>query len=226
MNTETSPKKGAAMKNALTALLAIFLLGLPASARATGHEPVRLAVRVFQIPADQSFRIERPDGRGGTLSLQACGNIASGFPRGTVIVPTELARNAADSTVGRAIGENIVMGFGDLRALDFQAHELKAFEFNLMTGRPAQEARFQESRGEGRSSDYDLSAEVLTVESGKVLVRLQLDVGSSWQAGTLAGGLTGQVISAVVEVPESRLLLVGAPGDKAVYFLAVCVAPR
>jgi hypothetical protein len=187
---------------------------------------VRLAVRIFRIPADQTFRIERPDGRGGTLSLQASGNIASGFPRGTVIVPTELARNAADATVGRAIGENIVMGCGDLRALDFQAHELKACEFDLLKGRPAQEARFQESRGEGRSADYDLDAEILSDYPGKVLVRLRLDVGSSWQAGTLAGGITGRVISAVAEVPESRLLLIGAPGDKAVYFLAVCVVPR
>jgi hypothetical protein len=214
------------MKNTLTALLAMFLLSLPASARAEGNAPVRLAVRIFQIPADQTFRIERPDGQGGTLSLRASGNIASGFPRGTVIVPTELARNAADSTVGRAIGENIVMGCGDFRAFDFRAHELKAFEFILMKGRPAQEARFQESRGEGRSADYDLSAELLSDDPGKVLVRFQLDVGSSWQAGTLAGGITGRVISAVAEVAESRLLLVGAPGERAVYFLAVCVVPR
>jgi hypothetical protein len=214
------------MKNTLTALLAVFLLGSPASARAEENAPVRLAVRIFQIPADQTFRIERPDGRGGTLSLQASGNIASGFPRGTVIVPTELARNAADSTVGRAIGENIVMGCGDLRAFDFRVHELKAFEFDLVKGRPSQEARFQESRGEGRSADYDLRAEILSDEPGKVLVRLQLDVGSSWQAGTLGGGITGRVISAVAEVPESRLLLVGAPDDKAVYFLAVSVVPR
>jgi len=34
------------------------------------------------------------------------------------------------------------------------------------------------------------------------------------------------VISVVAEVPESRLLLVGAPGDKAVYFLTVCVVSR
>jgi hypothetical protein len=214
------------MKNILTVLLAVFLLGLPASARAEENAPVRLAVRIFQIPAEQTFRIERPDGQGGTLSLQASGNIASGFPRGTVIVPTELARNAADSTVGRAIGEHVGLGCGDLRALDFEVHELKAVEFSLMKGRPAQEARFQESRGEGRSSDYDLSAEILSDDAGKVLVRLRLDVGSSWQAGTLAGGITGLVISAVAEVPESRLLLVGAPGEKAVYFLAVCVVPR
>jgi hypothetical protein len=34
------------------------------------------------------------------------------------------------------------------------------------------------------------------------------------------------VISAVAEVPESKLLLVGAPGEKAVYVLAVCALPR
>lgn len=214
------------MKNILIALLAIALLGLPASAGAEDHAPVRLAVRVFRIPAEQSFRVERPDGQGGTLTLQASGNIASSFPRGTVIVPTELAGNAAGSTIGRTIGENVAMGCGDLRALDFRADELKAFEFNLTKGRPAEEARFQESRGEGRSSDYELRAEILSDDPGKVLVRLRFDAGSSWQAGSLAGGITEEVISAVTEVPESRLLLVGAPGDKAVYFLAVCVVPR
>jgi hypothetical protein len=214
------------VKKPAAALFAILALSISASSQAGPGRPVRLAVRVFQIPAEQSFRVERPDGQGGTLSLQASGNIASGFPRGTVIVPTELAQNAAQATIGRTIGEHIAMGCGDLRALDFRADELKAFEFSLTKGRPAQDARFQESRGEGRSSDYELSAEILSDEPGKILVRLQFEAGSSWQAGTLGGGITRRVISAVAEIPESRLLLVGAPGEKAVYFLAVCVVPR
>jgi hypothetical protein len=214
------------MNHVLSALLAILLVGLPSSVRAEGNAPVQLAVRIFQIPAEQSFRVERPDGRGGVLSLQASGNIASGFPQGTVIVPTELARNASDSTIGRTIGERIAFGCGDLRALDFQVRELKAFDLSLVKGRPAQEARFQESRGEGRMADYELSTEILSDDPGKVLVRLRFDVGSSWQAGALAGGITGRVISLVAEVTESRLLLVGAPGDKSVYLLAVCVLPR
>lgn len=214
------------MKHALTVILVILILGLSGLAQTKARGPVRLAVRVFQVPAEQDFRVERPDGLGATFALQASGNVASRFPRGTVIVPTELARNAADTTIGATIGESVAFGSGDLVADHIQVKELRSLEFSLDAARPAEEARFEDSHGEGRTDDYDLRVEVLSGGPGQPLVRLRFDAGSSWVAGSLAGGMSRQVISAVAEVPESKLLLIGARGEKAVYFLAVCAVPR
>lgn len=214
------------MKNAATALLAVFFLGLPVPVQAEGRGPVRLAVRIFRIPAEQSFRVERPDGRGGKLSLQASGNISARFPHGTVIITTELARNASDSTIGRAISERVAFGCGDLVADNIKANELRSFDFSLDAEHPAEAARFEESLGEGRTADYELRVESLSGGPGEPLIRLRFYAGWSAQAGSLGVGMSEDVISTVAEVPESRLLLIGAPGDKAVYFLAVCALPR
>jgi hypothetical protein len=213
------------MKRITAVLGAVLTIGLAAGVDAADG-PFRLSVRVIRIPAEQSFKTEVPDGRGGTVSLQVSGNVVSGFPKGTVIIPTELAWNASEDALGRAIGEHIGFRCGGLDAERIRVGEIGSCDLSLSKSKPAQLARFEESRGEGRSADYELRAEVLTDAHAKFLVRLQLDVGSSWQAGTLAGGIIGRVVSVVAEVPESRLLLVGAPGDKAVYFLAVSVVSR
>jgi len=213
------------MKRIAAVLGAVLITGFAAGLGAEDGT-VRLSVRVIRIPAEQSFQAAVPDGRGGTVSLQVSGNVVSGFPKGTVTIPTELAWNASEDALGRAIGEHIGFRCGDLDAERIRIHEIGSQDLFFSKGATAQSARFEESRGEGRSADYALRAEVLTDAHAKFLVRLQLDVGSSWQAGTLAGGIIGRVISVVAEVPESRLLLVGAPGDKAVYFLAFCVVSR
>lgn len=214
------------MKKISVSFLTIFFVGLLASASAPAIEPVRLSVRIFQIPAEQSFRVERTDGRGGTLALQVAGNVTSRFPRGTVFIPTELAANASESTIGATIGGSVAFGSGDIVADHVEVRELKSFEIDLVAGRPAEEARFEESRGEGRTDDYELRVERLPGESGKPLVRLRFYAGWSARAGSLAGGISEDVISTVAEIPDSKLLLIGAPGDKAVYVLAVCARPR
>jgi len=215
------------MKRALIAILALGLISAGASvARADGAGPLRLAVRVFQIPAEQSFRIERPDGRGGTLEIHASGNVTANFPQGTVFIPTELAWNASESAIAGAIGRRVPFGSGDLAAGHVTVRELGSFDLDLDEKHPAEETRFEESRGEGRSADYRLLVEALSGGPGKPLVRLSFDAGSSWTAGSMAGGMSGRVIAAVAEAPESKLLLIGAPGDKAVYVLAVCALPR
>lgn len=213
------------MKRITAVLGTVLTIGLAAGLDAA-EGPFRLSVRVIRIPAEQSFKTEVPDGRGGTVSLQVSGNVVAGFPKGTVIIPTELAGNASEDAIGRSIGEHIGFRCGGLDDERIRIHEVGSQDLFFSKGAPAQSARFEESLGEGRSSDCEARAEILSTGQGKAVVRLQLDVGSSWQAGTLAGGIIGRVISVVAEVPESRLLLVGAPGDKAVYFLAVCVVSR
>lgn len=214
------------MKNTLTALLIILLVGLAVPARGTEDGPVRIAVRVFKVPAEQSFQGDLPDGRGGKISLQASGNIISGFPDGTVFISTELARNASESAVGQTIGERAAFGWGYLSAGKVQVRELKSLEFSLEKGRPAAESRFEERLGEGRALDYDVGVDLISAGQGETLVRLRFDAGWSATGGTLGVGVSERVISAVAAIPESKLLLVGAPADKAVYFLAVCVASR
>jgi len=214
------------MKNTLTALLIILIVGLAVPAQGTEDGPVQIAVRVFKIPAEQSFRGDLPDGRGGKISLQASGNIISGFPDGTVFLHTELARNAADSTIGRTIGERVAFGWVYPVAGKVEVRELKSLEFSLEKGRPVAEASFEESLGEGRSLDYDVRLELISAGQGETLVRLRFDAGWSATGGTLGVGVSEKVISAVATIPESKLLLVGAPANKAVYFLAVCVVSR
>lgn len=214
------------MKNLLSMLVATLLIGFSVPARGAEDGIVRLTVRIIRIPAEQSFHGEVPDGRGGRISLQAAGNILTGFPRGTIFIPTELAQNASDSAIGRAIGEHVAFRCGDIAADRLLTGELKSFDFELKRGRPGQEARFEVSRGEGKTSNYELRAELLSDGPGTAVIRIRFWAGWSAMAGSMGVGFSEDVISAVADVPESRLLLIGAPGDRAVYFLAVCAQPR
>jgi hypothetical protein len=145
---------------------------------------------------------------------------------GTVFIPTELARTASEPTIGEAISQSVAFGCGDLNADHVRIRELKSFDITLDATRPAAEARFGESRGEGRAADYELQVEILSGGPEKLLVRIRFFAGSSWTGGSISGGMSRDVIATVTEVPESKLLLIGAPGDEAVYVLAVCALPR
>ena len=110
--------------------------------------------------------------------------------------------------------------------------ELKAMDLELGRSTPGAGTRFEESRGEGRSSDYEVRAEFLSSANGKVLVRLRFDAGWSARGGSLGVGMSEAVISAPVELSESKLFLIGAPASKmggsssgAVYWLAVSATP-
>jgi hypothetical protein len=213
------------MKRIAAVLGAVLITGFAAGLGAEDGT-VRLSVRVIRIPAEQSFQAEVPDGRGGTVSLQVSGNIASGFPKGTVIIPTELAWNASEAIIGRTIGERVGFRCGGLDAEKVRVQEVGSRDLSFSKGDPARSARFEESLGEGRSTDCEVRAELVSTGQGMAVVRLRLDVGWSAQAGSLGVGMSEDVISTVTEVPESRLLLVGAPSGMAVYVLAVCVQPR
>ncbi len=207
-------------------VLTIFLVGLAASASAPADGPVRLSVRIFQIPAEQSFEVRRPDGNGGAFTLRVSGNVAGRFPRGTVFVPTELAWNASESTIGAELGRSVAFGCGDLPADHLEVRELKALDLRLDAGHPSEAARFEENRREGRTDNYEIRIERLSGEAGGLLLRLRLFAGWSARAGSLGVGMSSDVISTVAEVPEGKLLLIGAPGEKAVYVLAVCAERR
>ncbi|HOW85542.1 MAG TPA: hypothetical protein P5119_00090 [Candidatus Aminicenantes bacterium] len=214
------------MNRISASISAVLLAGLTVSAFAGADQPLRLSVRVFQIPAEQSFEVERSDGRGGVYTLRASGDIAALFPRGTVFVPTELAGNASESAVGRTIGESVVFGCADLRAGQVRIRELKSLDVRLDAAHPSEETRFEEGRRAGRTDDYELRVERLAANPEKPLIRLRFFAGWSAQSGRLGVGMSSDVISAVAEVPDSKLLLIGAPGEKAVYVLAVCAQPR
>ncbi|MCX6568211.1 MAG: hypothetical protein NT147_04055 [Candidatus Aminicenantes bacterium] len=185
------------MKNTLVAFLVIFLVGLSVPARGTEDGPVRIAIRIFKIPAEQSIQGDRPDGRGGKISLQTSGNVISGFPDGTVFLPTELARNASESTVGRTIGERVAFGWGDLVAGKVQVRELKSLDFTLEKGQPSAEAEFEERLGEGRASNYEVRVELVSAARGEAVIRIRFDAGWSATGGSLGVGFSESVISAV-----------------------------
>lgn len=207
-------------------LLIVWLVGLSAFPLAGADGPVRLSVRIFQVPAEQSFEVERPGGRSGAVTLQARGDVTAWFPRGTVFVPTELAANASASAIGGEFGRSVVFGCGDFVTDHLQIRELKTVALSLDAAHPSEETRFEESQREGRTSRYELSVERLPGSPEKPLLRLRFFAGWSAQAGSLGVGLSSDVIAAVIEVPDSKLLLIGAPGEKAVYVLAVCAQPR
>lgn len=206
----------------LAGLLFLFLFA-PLFAKENSN--ITLAVRLFMIPKEQQFEAAVADRRGGTTTLQAHGTITSAFPRGTVFFPTELAANADDGAVGSAIRDRIVFGSGGLVADRISVRELRSARLALSLERPRGEERFEESRGEGRTLDYRVVAELISTEKGKTLVRLRLDAGWSSMGGRLGVGMSEDVFSAPFEIPDSKLLLVGGISSGVVYWLAVCTVP-
>ncbi len=101
--------------------------------------------------------------------------------------------------------------------------ELKALEFEVGPGHPEVEARFEESRGEGRTLDYEVRVGSLSSGNDNVLIRLRFDAGWSARGGSLGVGMSEDVLSAPFEVPESRLMLIGGAASGKVYWLAVSV---
>jgi hypothetical protein len=225
------------MKEPVKALAGIIIaglvaLGLVSPIAAASAQEVKLTVRVFRIPREQSFDAVLLDGKGRPAIFQACGDVTSSFPRATVFFPTELAASASTGAISDAILDRVTFGVGSVPAKSIRVEELKSLELALDGNKPDAEARFEESRGEGRSSNYEVRAQFLSSANGKVLVRLRFDAGWSAQAGSLGVGMSEDVISAPVELSESKLFLIGAPSSRmggsssgAVYWLAVSAAP-
>ena len=130
------------MKRIAAVLGAVLITGFAAGLGAEDGT-VRLSVRVIRIPAEQSFKTEVPDGRGGTVSLQVSGNVVSGFPKGTVIIPTELAWNASEAIIGRTIGEHIGFRCGGLDAERIRIGEIGSCDLSLSKSKPVQLARLR-----------------------------------------------------------------------------------
>jgi hypothetical protein len=206
----------------LTIPLFLFLMA-PLSAEEKGG--VTLAVRLFMIPKEQQFEAAVPDGRGSQAEFQVYGAVTSAFPRGTVFFPTELAANADEGAIGSAIRDRIVFGCGGLAADRISVRELRSARLTLSPDRPKAEERFAESRGEGRTLDYRVVAELISAEKGKALVRLRFDSGWSSMGGRLGVGISEDVFSAPFEIPDSKLLLIGGASSGIVYWLAVCTVP-
>jgi hypothetical protein len=224
------------MKRTRKALAGIMIavlaaLGLVSPIAAAPAQDFKLTVRVFRIPREQNFEAVLLDGKGGALPFQAHGDVTGDFPRATVFFQTELAANAAGEAVAAAILDRVVFGNGGITTRRIQIDELKPMELELGRSTPGAGTRFEESRGEGRSSDYEVRAEFLSSANGKVLVRLRFDAGWSARGGSLGVGMSEAVISAPVELPYGKLLLIGARSSAsasagAVYWLAVSVSPE
>ena len=213
-------------------IAALVALGLVPPIAAVSARDFKLTVRVFRIPREQNFEAVLLDGKGGAVPFQAHGDVTGDFPRATVFFQTELATNASGEAVAAAILDRVVFGNGGITTRRIQIDELKAMDLELGRSTPGAGTRFEESRGEGRSSDYEVRAEFLSSANGKVLVRLRFDAGWSARGGSLGVGMSEAVISAPVELSESKLFLIGAPSSKmggsssgAVYWLAVSATP-
>lgn len=225
------------MKRTRKALAGIMIaglaaLGLVSPIAAAPAQDFKLTVRVFRIPREQNFEAVLLDGKGGALPFQAHGDVTGDFPRATVFFQTELAANAAGEAVAAAILDRVVFGNGGITTRRIQIDELKTMELELGRSTPGAGTRFEESRGEGRSSDYEVRAEFLSSANGRVLLRLRFDAGWSARGGSLGVGMSEAVISAPMELSESKLFLIGAPSSKmggpssgAVYWLAVSATP-
>lgn len=213
------------MKKVHGRLICVLVPGVFALLLSGETRDVRLLVRVFVIPQAQQFDSVLTDAKGNAMDLQVYGSVTSAFPRATVSFLTELAASASDSAIGAAIRERVVFGSGGLVARGVSVRELKSFEFMLGRDRSEAEGGFEEKQREGRSSRYRVKAGFISAENGLVLVRLRFDAGWSASGGRLSVGMSSDVISAPFELPESKLFLIGAPSDGAVYWLAVCALP-
>ena len=197
-----------------------------AAADAEARGQLKLAVRVFRVPKEQSFEALFLDGRGRPVPFQASGDVTSSFPRATLFFETELAANASESAVASAILDRVPFGAGGISPKRIRLDELKSVELSFDQGRPTAEARFEESRGEGRTSNFMVRAELMGADKGKALVRLRFDAGWSSTGGSLGVGMSEDVVSAPFEVPESRLLLIGGEASGTVYWIAVTAVPK
>lgn len=119
----------------------------------------------------------------------------------------------------------MVFGRDGLVARGLKMDELGASVMKPEAGRAA-ESRFEKKRDESRHEDFGIRMEEVAATPKGRLIRLRLDAGWSASAGSLGVGLSGIVFDEVVEVPASRLLLVGARYEKAVYWLAVAGPAR
>ncbi len=221
---------GRRMSGSWAAVLAGVLIlahGAPLAASEAGSMgPLKLIVRVFKLPKEQSFEAQFLDGQGRPVKFQAAGDVTSFFPRATLFFETELAANASEGAIAAAIFGRVSLGIGGMTAKSVRIDELKSLELAFDQGHPTAEASFEESRSEGRSSNYEVRAELLPAGPGKVLVRLRFDAGWSSQGGRLGVMMSEDVVSAPFEVPESKLLLIGASALGTVYWLAVAAVPK
>jgi hypothetical protein len=221
------------MKRTRKALAGIMIagfitIGLVSSLSASPDQDFKLVVRVFRIPREQNFEAVLLDGKGVAFPFQTHGDVTGDFPRATVFFQTELAANASAEAVAAAILDRVVFGSGGIATRKIRIDEIKMLELALGRSHPGAGTRFEESRGEGRSSNYEVRAEFLSSGIGKVLVRLRFDAGWSAVGGSIGVGISEDVISAPVELSESKLFLIGAPASKmggsssgAVYWLAI-----
>jgi len=214
------------MRKSTGIIAAAVLAGLWGAAQAApctsaADRNARLVVRVFRIPGEQSLETLVPDGRGGTVKLQGYGDVTAAFPRATLFFPTELAASASKGAVAEAILDRVVFGIGGMAAKTVHVEEVKSLELVFDKDHPSAETRFEESRGEGRTSDYSVQAEFLSSGNGKILVRLRFFAGWSARGGSIGAGMSWGVVSAPFEIPESKLFLIGGKAEGAVYWLAV-----
>jgi hypothetical protein len=221
------------MKRTRKALAGIMIaglvaLGLVSPIAAAPAQDFNLTVRVFRIPREQNFEAVFLDGKGRAVPFQAHGDVTGDFPRATVFFQTELVANASVDAIAAAILDRVVFGNGGITTRRIQIDELKTMDLELGKGHPGAGTRFEESGRGGRSSNDEVRAEFLSSGNGKVLVRLRFDAGWSALGGSIGVGMSEDVISAPVELSESKLFLIGAPSSKmggpssdAVYWLAV-----
>jgi hypothetical protein len=204
----------------------VIAVGLPAPRVVGAERDIKLSVRVLRVPSQQSFEAVFLSGQGRPVTFQASGDVTFAFPRGTVFFQTDLAASASDGAIAGAIFDRVPLGYGGFAAKQLRIEELKALELELGSGHSKAEARFAESRGEGRSSNYEVRAELLSAGTGKVLVRIRFDAGWSSQGGRLGVMMSEDVVSAPFEVPESKILLIGGVASGTVYWLAVSAVPK
>jgi hypothetical protein len=209
-------------------LVGTFLIPFAPILAAEETGSVKLVVRVFRVPRDQSFEAVLHDGKGREVSVQGHGPITGDYPRATLFSQTELAAYASSQAVASAIEDRVAFGSGGMAFKRIRIEELKALELELGAGHQNAQARFEESRGEGRSSDYEVRADLLSSDEERVVVRLRYDAGWSVIGGRLGVSMSEGLISAPFEIEESKLFLIGAPpsgsggaSPGAVYWLAV-----
>jgi len=207
------------------ALAGSILLGLFIPLLASETPNRRIVVRILSIPKEQQVEIVLPDAKGKQVSFQGYADVAANFPRATVLFRTELASNASEEAIARTIMDHVNFGSGAVNPQKVQIRELKSVLLGLGKDHSEAEARFEESRGEGRTSDYQVRALWLGADKNGTLLRLRFDAGWSSRGGSLGVGISDCVVSLPVDVPDYKMILIGASSFGEVYWLAVCALP-